>query len=277
MAPPWFMYPYISRYSIGWRMESGEGYIFKFGEWYCALSNEEQKQYQRMFPTPKGWVGWYEEDSQEEDFYDSDGYLLWNKDGNMNYSLGDLQKDFRSGKNLKYLFFWGHQPSYDGSITKSCLSQWWMSDFKIDTNTYCCMEQYMMAEKARLFMDEEILEQILKSKDPKQIKGLGTKVRNFDEKVWKSKRYSIILNGNYAKFVQNDSLRRFLIERKNNVIVEASPYDNIWGIGIAADDNRIENPSEWKGLNLLGFALMEVRDELIRICENYDKLSLQGQ
>lgn len=120
----------------------------------------------------------------------------------------------------------------------------------------------MMAEKARLFKDEEILEQILKNEDPKQIKQLGRKVRNFDEKVWKSKRYSIILNGNYAKFVQNEGLRRFLIETKNNVIVEASPYDNIWGIGIAADDKRIEDPLEWKGLNLLGFALMEVRDEI---------------
>lgn len=134
----------------------------------------------------------------------------------------------------------------------------------------------MMAEKARLFKDEEILKEILQSKHPKQIKELGRKVRNFDEEVWKKKRYSIILNGNYAKFLQNEGQRQFLIGTKNRVLVEASPYDKIWGIGMAADDENIENPLEWKGLNLLGFALMEVRDELIRVCANYDKLDLQG-
>ncbi|KNY25476.1 NADAR family protein [Pseudobacteroides cellulosolvens] len=273
MAPPWLMCPSISRYSIGWRMGYGENYIYRFGEWFGALTKEEQKKFEQMFPAPKGWLGWYEDN--EEDFYDDVGYLLWNKDGDMKYSIDSLQKDFRAGKENKYLFFWGHQPSADGSITKTCLSQWWESDFTIDINTYCCMEQYMMAEKARLFGDEEILEEILKSKHPKQIKELGRKVRNFDEEVWKIKRYAIILNGNYAKFIQNDGLREFLIGTKNRVLVEASPYDKIWGIGMAADDKHIENPLEWKGLNFLGFALMEVRDELIRVCKNYDKLNLK--
>jgi len=137
------------------------------------------------------------------------------------------------------------------------------------------MEQYMMAEKARIFGDEEILEEILKNKNPKQIKALGRKVRNFDEEVWKKKRYSIILNGNYAKFIQNKELRRFLVETKNRVLVEASPYDKIWGIGMAADDENVENPLQWKGQNLLGFALMEVREEIIRVCKNYDKLDMK--
>jgi len=192
----------------------------------------------------------------------------------MKYSLDNLQKDFQSGKKIKYLFFWGHQPSADGSITKSCLSQWWMSSFTIETNTYCCMEQYMMAEKARIFKDEDMLKEILQSKNPKQIKELGRKVRNFDEKVWENKRYSIIFNGNYAKFFQNEELRKFLISTKDHVLVEASPYDKIWGIGMSANDKNIENPLEWKGLNLLGFALMEVRDEIIRVCENCDKLDM---
>ena len=276
MAPPWLMYPYISSGSIGWRMGSGEGYKFEFIDWYDALTVDEQKQFQQMFPAPKGWQGWYKEDSPEEDFYDDDGYLQWSEGGKMRYSLDGLQKDFRAGKKIKYLFFWGHQPSADGSITKTCLSQWWKSNFTIDIDDYCCMEQYMMAEKARLFKDEEVLEKILKSKHPKQIKEMGRKVRNFDEEVWKKKRYSIILNGNYAKFLQNDGLRQFLMQTPNRVLVEASPYDKIWGIGMAVDDMHIENPLEWKGLNLLGFALMEVRDELIRVCENYDKLNLQG-
>lgn len=276
MAPPWLMFPHIRNGSIGWRMGYGENFIYKFGEWYSALTKEEQEQYQQMFPTPKGWLGWYEEDYVDKDFYDDDGFLYWSEGGSMKYSLNDLQNDFRAGKKIKYLFFWGHESSVDGSITKSCLSQWWISDFKIGINTYCCMEQYMMAEKASLFKDEEILKEILKSKHPKQIKKLGRKVRNFNEEVWKKKRYSIILNGNYAKFMQNEGLRQFLIQTKNRVLVEASPYDKIWGIGMAADDEHIENPLEWKGLNLLGFALMEVRDEIIRVCQNYDKLDLQG-
>lgn len=188
--------------------------------------------------------------------------LPWNKDGEMKYSLESLQKDFQKGKKIKYLFFWGHQPSKDGSITKTCLSQWWKSDFTVNTDTYCCMEQYMMAEKARLFNDKEILEKIMKSNHPKQIKDLGRQVKNFNEDLWSKRRYAIIRNGNYGKFIQNDDLRQFLIKAKEQVMVEASPYDKVWGIGMSADDKSIENPLSWKGSNLLGFALMEVRDEL---------------
>lgn len=187
---------------------------------------------------------------------------LLDKEDKMKYSLDSLQKDFQKGKSTKYLFFWGHQPSKDGSIIKTCLSQWWRADFTIDTDTYCCMEQYMMAEKAKLFKDNETLEKIMKSNHPKQMKDLGRKVKNFDEELWIKKRYSIILNGNYAKFIQNEDLREFLIKTKDRILVEASPYDKIWGIGMAADDQNIENPLFWKGSNLLGFALMEVRDEL---------------
>lgn len=271
MAPLWLMYPHISRYSIGWRMGYGEAYAMDFIHWYSKLNADEQQQYQQMFPEPKGWLGWYEEEI-DRDIYDGN-ILLWDKEGNIKYSLDNLKEDFQKGKRIKYLFFWGHQPSKDGSITKTCLSQWWKADFTINTDTYCCMEQYMMAEKARLFGDNETLEKIMKSKQPKQIKDLGRQVRNFDENLWAKSRYSIILNGNHAKFLQNEALRQFLIGTKDRVLVEASPYDKIWGIGMSADDESIENPLLWKGTNLLGFALMEVRDELIRVCENYSKLN----
>jgi ribA/ribD-fused uncharacterized protein len=273
MAPLWFMYPHISRYSIGWRMGYGEGYAIKFVDWYNSLSKEEQKQFQEMFPEPKGWLGWYEEEGIDKDIYDGQT-LCWSKNGEMRYYLESLQTDFRNGKRIKYLFFWGHQPSNDGSIIKTCLSQWWKADFTINTDTYCCMEQYMMAEKARLFEDNETLEKIMKSKNPKQIKNLGRQVKNFDEYLWVKNRYSIILNGNYAKFIQNEDLRQFLIGTKDRVLVEASPYDKIWGIGMSADEENIENPLSWNGSNLLGFALMEVRYELIKVCKNYNKLNL---
>lgn len=273
MAPLWLMYPHISRYSIGWRMGAGEAYALEFSNWYDNLIIEEQKQYQEMFPEPKGWLGWYDENNIDSDFYD-ENTLLWNADGRMMYSLERVQQDFQKGKKTKYLFFWGHQPSKDGTIIKTCLSQWWKSEFFIDTDTYCCMEQYMMAEKAKLFKDDEALKEIMESKDPKKIKDLGRQVKNFSEDLWNKKRYTIILNGTYAKFIQNKELREFLIGTKNKILVEASPYDKIWGIGMSADDENIENPLLWKGTNLLGFALMEVRQELIKVCENYDKLDL---
>lgn len=277
MPPLWLKYPHIGMYSIGWRMGYGEEYKSEFGDWYNTLNPKEQKEYQQMFPEPKGWLGYYEDDCDDKDIYDDDGYLLWNEDGKMKYSIEELKKDFQKGKSIKYLFFWGHQPSHDGSITKTCLSQWWKSDFTIETDTYCCMEQYMMAEKARLFEDDEVLNEIMESKHPKQIKELGRKVKNFDEKVWEQKRYSIILNGNYAKFIQNERLKEFLLGAKNRVIVEASPYDKIWGIGMSSDDEQINNPLKWKGLNLLGFALMEVRDELLRVCENEKILNCEDK
>ncbi|WP_152400881.1 NADAR family protein [Paenibacillus cellulositrophicus] len=178
------------------------------------------------------------------------------------YTLEELRKAFRKGTKLKYVFFWGHQPAADGSITKSCFSQWWEAKFTVDGVEYVSAEHYMMAEKARLFGDEEIREQILAAKHPKQAKDLGRKVRGFDPAVWDREGYSIVVRGNEAKFSQNDDLKQFLLGTGQRVLVEASPVDSIWGVGLAADDEAVLNPLLWKGKNLLGFALMEVRDRL---------------
>ncbi len=269
MPPLWLMYPHISRYSIGWRMGDGEDFSYSFSQWYTSLSDDEQNKYEDMYPEPKGWLGWYNDIN--EDVYDNN-ILLWNKDYKLKYNLEQTQKDFRKGKKLKYIFFWGHQPSTDGRIMKSCMSQWWKSSFSIDTDTYCCIEQYMMAEKARLFNDHETLEKILNNKSPKQIKELGRQVRGFDDSKWKKYSPSIILNGNLAKFLQDKNLKQFLMETKDKILVEASPYDKIWGIGLSADHDNVKNPLLWKGQNFLGFALMEVRDELMKICENENRL-----
>ena len=126
----------------------------------------------------------------------------------------------------------------------------------------------MMAGKAELFSDQEIREQILKCSDPKQIKALGRKVRRFDQKVWDKFKYAIVLNGNWCKFSQNRDLREFLLSTGDGVLVEASPYDNIWGIRLAASSPEAQDPMKWRGQNLLGFALMEVRDELRRVTQN---------
>lgn len=162
----------------------------------------------------------------------------------------------------KFLFFWGHQPSSDGTIIKTCFSQWWLSSFEVDKVVYKTAEHWMMAKKAKLFKDDKILDKVLQAKSPAEAKKFGREVKNYNETLWLAARFDIVKEGNYHKFNQNPELKEFLINTKDRVIVEASPVDAIWGIGLASDHKDIENPEKWRGLNLLGFALMEVRDEL---------------
>lgn len=122
----------------------------------------------------------------------------------------------------------------------------------------------MMAEKARLFKDEESLDRVLVANHPNEAKQLGRKVAGFDKKLWERQRSEIVTTGNFAKFSQNPALKEFLLNTGDRVLVEASPVDRIWGIGLAADHIDAENPYKWKGLNLLGFALMEVRNRLLQ-------------
>jgi ribA/ribD-fused uncharacterized protein len=170
--------------------------------------------------------------------------------------------EFQGKERIKFLLFWGHTPPKDGSVTKSCFSQWFESPFTIKGVRYPTAEHFMMAAKARLFGDRENEALVLKSGHPKQAKELGRKVRDFDEATWIRKRFPLVVEGNLAKFAQNPQLKDFLLGTGDRVLVEASPYDRIWGIGLAADDSAAENPALWKGLNLLGFALMEVRERL---------------
>ncbi|MEM7032109.1 MAG: NADAR family protein [Chloroflexota bacterium] len=177
-------------------------------------------------------------------------------------NLATLIAEVQNGFQPKYLFFWGHQPHKDGQIGKSCLSQWWDSSFEIDGILYRTAEHYMMAEKARLFGDEESRQAILNVEHPNEAKRLGRKAKGFDEALWKQHRYEIVVQANVAKFGQNEALGTFLTNTQERVLVEASPYDKIWGIGLKEDDPKAQNPEQWAGLNLLGFALMEVRNRL---------------
>jgi len=162
----------------------------------------------------------------------------------------------------KFLFFWGHQTNEDGSISKTCFSQWWLSSFEVDKVIYKTAEHWMMAKKAELFKDDTVLEKILQAKSPAEAKKLGRQVKNYHENLWLAARFEIVKEGNNHKFSQNPELKTFLLNTKNRVLVEASPVDAIWGIGMAGDHKDVMNPEKWRGLNLLGFALMEVRDEL---------------
>ena len=120
----------------------------------------------------------------------------------------------------------------------------------------------MMAQKAALFGDEETRKKIMAAGHPREYKALGRDVKPFDAAAWDREKYGIVLQGNLAKFSQNPELLAFLLGTGDAILVEASPYDAVWGVKLPADDPRIHNPREWKGENLLGFALMETRDRL---------------
>lgn len=174
----------------------------------------------------------------------------------------DLLRAVRRGLRRKYLFFWGHKPLPGGEIGNSCFSQLWPTPFSVNGVRYPTAEHFMMAEKAQLFRDEEARAQILQAGSPKAAKQLGRQVRNFNDPVWVEARLELVVAGNIAKFRQNRELGNYLLGTHDKVLVEASPVDRIWGIGLAADTEQAMNPEQWRGLNLLGFALMEARQRL---------------
>jgi len=152
----------------------------------------------------------------------------------------------------RFMLFWGGWPS-----------QWHPASFKLDGIQYNCCEQYMMAEKARVFRDDHALAQILACTNPRDQKAVGRKVRGFDEEAWNSVCRGIVYTGNLARFSQDQSLKSQLLDTEDRTIVEASPVDCIWGIGLAQDDPRCLDPTQWRGKNWLGIALMQVRDTLL--------------
>lgn len=158
----------------------------------------------------------------------------------------------------EYLFFRGHRKPHSG-VSASCLSQWWEAPFTVDGKTYRTAEHYMMAGKARLFGDTESERRILAAEHPGDAKALGRGVAGFEQGEWEAARYGIVVEGTVAKFGRHPDLAGFLLGTGARVLVEASPGDRVWGIGMAKDDPDIGNPRHWRGLNLLGFALMEAR------------------
>jgi ribA/ribD-fused uncharacterized protein len=151
----------------------------------------------------------------------------------------------------EFVFFWNGWPS-----------QWHPAAFTIDGVAYSCAEQFMMAEKARLFGDTATLAQILAATSPREHKALGRKVSPFDAPRWDAACREVVYRGNLAKFTQNEDLCALLLATGDRTLVEASPTDRIWGIGLAADDPRAVTPAAWRGKNWLGEALMRVRAEI---------------
>ncbi|MFD6093821.1 NADAR family protein [Oerskovia sp. NPDC060338] len=177
-------------------------------------------------------------------------------------SVEELLDAERSGTRLKYVTFWGHAPRPDGRPSAACFSQWWDSPFTVDGVIYPTAEHWMMAGKARLFGDEAALEQVLAAASPGAAKAVGRSVHGFDDEVWEAARFELVVQGTVHKFSAHPELLAFLLGTGDRVLVEASPRDRVWGIGLAAGDERAQHPASWLGLNLLGFALMVARDRL---------------
>lgn len=150
-----------------------------------------------------------------------------------------------------HVLFWG-----------GVFSQWYQSPFIANSIRFDNAEQWMMWNKAVLFGDKEAAEKILRTSDPKRIKAIGRAVKNFDTKKWNAAAFDIVVEGSFHKFSQDTGLMDILVETGDDILVEASPYDNIWGVGMHSDDPDIFDQKKWKGTNLLGKALMVTRAKL---------------
>ena len=181
------------------------------------------------------------------------------RDNSFFVNRADLIRRTAAGESFKWLFFWGHTPKTPGRVDASCLSQWYPASFELDGVRYATAEHAMMAEKARLFGDDEALARVLVAKSPAEAKAIGREVRGYVDEVWAAKRETAVLRGNVAKFDASDALREFLLSTGERILVEASPRDTVWGIGLGGANPAAQDPSRWRGQNLLGFALMEAR------------------
>lgn len=180
-------------------------------------------------------------------------------------SVEQLRAFTATGARVKYLPFWGHRPQRDGSVGPGCLSQWWPAPFTVGGVRYATAEHWMMAAKARLFGDDDAERRVLAAAHPRDAKSVGRTVRGFEETVWERERFALVAEGSTHKFGAHPPLRAYLLATGQRVLVEASPRDRVWGIGLAATDPRAEHPGTWRGLNVLGFALMEARARLTAV------------
>jgi ribA/ribD-fused uncharacterized protein len=181
---------------------------------------------------------------------------------NTPYAVAELCAARASGQAFAFLPFWGHEVRRDGKIGAECLSQFYPAPLEVGGVTYATAEHYFMTKKARLFGDARSEAAVLRAPTPLAAKRLGRAVAGFDEQTWVQHRFDIVVRGSVAKFGAHPALRAFLLATDNAVLVEASPYDRIWGVGLAQTDPRIQQPEQWPGTNLLGFALMKARDVL---------------
>ena len=173
----------------------------------------------------------------------------------------DLLNQIGYGKQFEYIFFWSHK-GQNNSVDKHCLSQWYQSPFDEKGIEFPTAEHFMMYHKASLFHDSIAMNRVLEATNPGAAKEIGREVKGFDQEIWETERYSIVVAANIGKFAGNPELKKYLLNTGEHVLVEASPVDKVWGIGLAEEDSACSNPYRWKGTNLLGYALMEAREQV---------------
>lgn len=180
------------------------------------------------------------------------------------YDRNTLITAVTNGLQPKYLFFWGHTPGKAEQVGKECLSQWYPAVFVVDGVRYATAEHYMMAEKARLFGDEDVRERIIVAAHPSRQKfrpcGTGVHPNHLGTTPV---RYCG--TGQHCQIWPKPDPENLSPQHGHRILVEASPMDHIWGIGWSENDPQSQNPEQWRGLNLLGFALMNVRARLLTI------------
>ena len=179
----------------------------------------------------------------------------------MKYDIDKIKQIARQNPDTTIIYFWGHTPN-PKKMTTACFSQWYDCYFEVNGVQYHTTEQYMMASKARLFGDEEVFQEIMAAWNPHDYKKLGKKIRGFEQTLWNAHKYDIVVEGNKAKFSQNPDIREFLLSTGDAIIAEVSPFDKIWGIGLDREQAMKGSVGQWEGENLLGCALMDVRDWL---------------
>lgn len=169
-----------------------------------------------------------------------------------------LRAKVSEGFQPEFVFFWGHGP---GDET-ACLSNFYQAPFEVDGQRYFTSEQFFMAEKARTFGDDASLSRIMATYNPGLAKSIGRHVSGYDDDVWSEKRVGVMARGLAAKFGQNQELGDYLRSLDGKIIVEDSPHDRVWGIGMRHFGPNARDVGMWRGRNLLGFTLMHVRDTM---------------
>lgn len=231
------------------------------GAWGCGVYHNDPKQIARIF---------HDELMKMTGYFESVEFAVCGKSTNYQCFCKEFSKE-ASGQDVKskgvptgepeYHFFYGHDPKKLGD-EQACFSQWYHRWFTVDGHRYNCMEQYMMSEKARLFKDKEMLIAILGESDQAKIKAYGRQVKGFDPEIWHKHCIDIVFKGNYAKFTQNEDLKQYLLATGDKVLVEASPTDTIWGIGMRATA-KAKDHRNWRGQNLLGYTLTRVKQQIM--------------
>lgn len=188
----------------------------------------------------------------------------------------DLLDGMKQDRRYRFLTFWGHTPRQEGVVDASCFSQWYPAPFVVDGITYPTAEHWMMAGKAKLFGDEAALRAVLEAPHPGAAKAVGRTVREFDEDVWRRHRFELVVDGSIHKFTAHPGLQEFLLATRSRVLVEASPVDPVWGIGLSANDDAATDPARWAGSNLLGFALMAAREHLTQLVAGHSTSTSAG-